>query len=131
MHSRNYFFITLRSVLRSNYCLLLIAVDVLEVFLQYEVASDGEVILKHRDDTICNVDSFFCNLPAGGKLPPKKRATKKKKKKDNENKRNEEKKERRKKWKKKKRNERKEGRKNEKKGGLRGTFITLNFLKHL
>ena len=26
---------------------------------------------------------------------------------------------------------RKEGRKNEKKGGLRGTFITLNFLKHL
>lgn len=40
-------------------------VDVLEVFLQYEVASDGEVILKHRDDTICNVDPFFCNLPAG------------------------------------------------------------------
>ena len=102
MHNRNYFFITLRSVLRSNYCLLLIEVDVLEVFLQYEVASDGEVILKHRDDTICNVDPFFCNLPAGGKLPPKKRATKKKKKKENENKRHEEKKERRKKWKKKK-----------------------------
>ena len=102
MHNRNYFFITLRSVLCSNYCLLLIEVDVLEVFLQYEVASDGEVILKHRDDTICNVDPFFCNLPAGGKLPPKKRATKKKKKKENENKRHEEKKERRKKWKKKK-----------------------------
>ena len=31
----------------------------------------------------------------------------------------------------KKRKERKQGRKNEKKGGLRGTFITLNFLKHL
>ena len=30
-----------------------------------------------------------------------------------------------------KKNERKEGRKNEKKRGLRDTFFTLNFLKHL
>ena len=60
--------------------MLLIEVDVLEAFLQYEVVSDGKVILKHRDDTICDVDQFFCNLPAGGKLPPKKRATEKKNK---------------------------------------------------
>ena len=59
--------------------MLLIEVDVLEAFLQYEVVSDGKVILKHRDDTICDVDPFFCNLPAGGKLPSK-RATEKKKK---------------------------------------------------
>ena len=37
----------------------------------------------------------------------------------------------RKKEEKNERKKRKEGRKNEKKGGLRGTFITLNFLKHL
>ena len=110
--------------------MLLIEVDVLEAFLQYEVVSDGKVILKYRDDTICDVDPFFCNLPAGGKLPPKKRATEKKKKKENENKRNEEKKERKKKIERKK-YERKEGRKNEKKRGLRDTFFTLNFLKHL
>ena len=61
--------------------MLLIEVDVLEAFLQYEVVSDGKVILKYRDDTICDVDPFFCNLPAGGKLPPKKRATEKKKRK--------------------------------------------------
>ena len=95
------------------------------------MVSDGKVIFKYRDDTICDVDPFFCNLPAGGKLPPKKRATeKKKKKKENENKRNEEKKERKKKIERKK-YERKEGRKNEKKRGLRDTFFTLNFLKHL
>ena len=130
MHSRNYFFITLRSVLRSNYCLLLIEVDVLEVFLQYEVASDGEVILKHRDDTICNVDPFFCNLPAGGSCLLKRELRRKKRRKkmrikEMKKRKKEEKNER------KKRNERKEGRKNEKKGGLRGTFIILNFLKHL
>ena len=67
------------------------------------------------------MDPFFCNLPAGGKLPPKKRATEKKM-------RIKERKEE-KKWKKKK--EGKEGRKNEKKRGLRDTFFTLNFLKHL
>ena len=58
--------------------MLLIEVDVLEAFWQYEVVSDGKVIFKYRDDTICHVDPFFCNLPAGGKLPPKKRATEKK-----------------------------------------------------
>ena len=42
------------------------------------MVSDGKVIFKYRDDTICDVDPFFCNLPAGGKLPPKKRATEKK-----------------------------------------------------
>ena len=66
------------------------------------MVSDGKVILKYRDDTICDVDPFFCNLPAGGKLPPKKRATEKK----NENKR----KKGRKKMKEKKKKERKEER---------------------
>ncbi|CAH3143278.1 unnamed protein product [Pocillopora meandrina] len=54
------------------------AVDVLEASMQYEVVLDGKVILRSRDDTICNVDPPFCNLPAGetkvwvrtGKLPP-------------------------------------------------------------
>ena len=46
--------------------------------MQYEVVLDGKVILRSRDDTICNVDPPFCNLPAGGKLSPKKRVEKKK-----------------------------------------------------
>ena len=96
------------------------------------MVSDGKVIFKYRDDTICDVDPFFCNLPAGGKLPPKKRATEKKKKKRKKMRIKEMKK--RKKGRKKlkeKKYERKEGRKNEKKRGLRDTFFTLNFLKHL
>ena len=92
--------------------MLLIALDVLEIFSQYEVISDGKVIFKQRDDIACDEDPFFCNLPAGGKLSPNKRATKKKKKKENEKKRNEDKKERKKKMKEK--NGRKEGRKNKK-----------------
>ena len=39
--------------------------------MQYEVVLDGKVNLRSRDDTICNVDPPFCNLPAGGKLSPK------------------------------------------------------------
>ena len=101
--------------------MLLIAVDVLEIFSQYEVISDGKVIFKQRDDIICDEDPFFCNLPAGGKLSPNKRARKKKKKWRKERKEE-------KKWKK---NGRKEGRKNEKKRGLRDNYFTLNFLKHL
>ena len=91
--------------------MLLIAVDVLEASMQYEVVLDGKVNLRSRDDTICNVDPPFCNLPAGGKLSPKKRVEKKKRRrKKSENKRNEGKKE----WeKKKRRNERRKGRKKE------------------
>ena len=81
--------------------MLLIAVDVLEAFMLYEVVLDGKVIFRSRDDTICNVDPPFCNLPAGGKLSPKKRVEKKKR--------------RRKKVRIKEMKERKNGRKNEKK----------------
>ena len=98
--------------------MLLIEVDVLEAFWQYEVVSDGKVIFKYRDDTICDVDPFFCNLPAGGKLPPKKRATEKK----NENKR----KKGRKKMKEKKK-ERKEGRENKKKERIKRHFFHSEF----
>ena len=97
--------------------MLLIAVDVLEIFWQYELISDGKVIFKKMDEIVCDEDPIYCSLPAGGKLSPNKRATKKKKKKENEKKRNEDKKERKKKMKEK--NGRKEGRKNKKKRGLR------------
>ena len=81
--------------------MLLIAVDVLEAFMLYEVVLDGKVIFRSRDDTICNVDPPFCNLPAGGKLSSKKKVEKKKR--------------RRKKVRIKGMKERKNGRKNEKK----------------
>ena len=95
--------------------MLLIAVDVLEASMQYEVVLDGKVILRSRDDTICNVDPPFCNLPAGGKLSPKKRVEKKKRRRKKVRiKEMKERKNGRKKGKKKKRNERKKGRKKEK-----------------
>ena len=81
--------------------MLLIAVDVLEAFMLYEVVLDGKVIFRSRDDTICNVDPPFCNLPAGGKLSSKKKVEKKKRI--------------RKKVRIKEMKERKNGRKNEKK----------------
>ena len=94
--------------------MLLIAVDVLEASMQYEVVLDGKVILRSRDDTICNVDPPFCNLPAGGKLSPKKRVEKKKRRRKKVRiKEMKERKNGRKKGKK-KRNERKKGRKKEK-----------------
>ena len=96
--------------------MLLIAVDVLEIFWQYELISDGKVIFKKMDDIVCDEDPIYCSLPAGGKFSNK-RATKKKNKEENEKKRNEDKKERKKKMKEK--NGRKERRKNKKKRGLR------------
>ena len=82
--------------------------------MQYEVVLDGEVILRSRDNTICNVDPPFCNLPAGGKLSPKKRVEKKKRRRKKVRiKEMKERKNGRKKGKK-KRNERKKGRKKEK-----------------
>ena len=95
--------------------MLLIAVDVLEASMEYEVVLDGKVILRSRDDTICNVDPPFCNLPAGGKLSPRKRVEKKKRRRKKVRiKEMKERKNGRKKGKKKKRNERKKGRKKEK-----------------
>ena len=96
--------------------MLLIAVDVLEAFMLYEVVLDDKVIFRSRDDTICNVDPPFCNLPAGGKLSPKKRVEKKKRrrKKVRIKEMKERKNGRKKKRKKKRRNERSKGRKKEK-----------------
>ena len=83
--------------------------------MQYEVVLDGKVILRSRDNTICNVDPPFCNLPAGGKLFPKKRVEKKKRRRKKVRiKVMKERKNGRKKMKKKRRNERKKGRKKEK-----------------
>ena len=83
--------------------------------MQYEVVLDGKVILRSRDDTICNVDPPFCNLPAGGKLSPKKRVEKKKRRRKKVRiKVMKERKNGRKKMKKKRRSERKKGRKKEK-----------------
>ena len=62
--------------------MLLIAVDVLEIFWQYELISDGKVIFKKMDDIVCDEDPIDCSLPAGGRLSPNKRATKKKRRKE-------------------------------------------------
>ena len=96
--------------------------------MQYEVVLDGKVILRSRDNTICNVDPPFCNLPAGGKLSPKKRVEKKKRRRKKvrikemkERKNGRKKKEEMKEGKEKRRN--KEGIKR----GLRNVFFTLNY----
>nr|XP_058968525.1 uncharacterized protein LOC131794983 [Pocillopora verrucosa] len=41
------------------------AVDVLEIFWQYELISDGKVIFKKMDDIVCDEDPIYCSLPAG------------------------------------------------------------------
>ena len=70
-------------------------VDVLEAIAQYELVSDGKVIVRDRDDGVCISSSDLCSLPAGGKSPKgvKKKKTKQKqsknKTKQNETKRNE------------------------------------------
>ena len=112
--------------------MLLIAVDVLEASMQYEVVLDGKVILRSRDDTICNVDPPFCNLSAGGKLSPKKRVEKKKRRRKKVRiKEMKERKNGRKKGKKKKEmKERKEERR--KKGRIKKHLFHFKlFLKHL
>ena len=94
--------------------MLLIAVDVLEAFMLYEVVLDGKVIFRSRDDTICNVDPPFCNLPAGGKLSPKKRVEKKKRSRKKVRIKEMKERKNRRKNEKKRRNERNRGRKKEK-----------------
>ena len=69
-------------------------VDVLEAIAQYELVSDGKVIVRDRDDGVCISSPHLCSLPAGGKSPKgvkKKTKTKQKqnKTKQNETKRNE------------------------------------------
>ena len=44
-------------------------VDVLEAIAQYELVSDGKVIVRDRDDGVCISSPDLCSLPAGGKSP--------------------------------------------------------------
>ena len=68
-------------------------VDVLEAIAQYELVSDGKVIVRDRDDGVCISSPDLCSLPAGGKSPKgvkKKNKNKNKAKtKQNKTKRNE------------------------------------------
>ena len=73
-------------------------VDVLEAIVQYELVSDGKVIVRDRDDGVCISSPDLCSLPAGGKFPKgvkkknknkNKAKTKQNKTKLNETKRNE------------------------------------------
>ena len=69
-------------------------VDVLEAIAQYELVSDGKVIVRDRDDGVCISSPDLCSLPAGGKSPKgvkkkQKQKQSKNKTKQNETKRNE------------------------------------------
>ena len=59
-------------------------VDVLEAIAQYELVSDGKVIVRDRDDGVCISSPDLCSLPAGGKSP--KGVKKKQKQKQSKNK---------------------------------------------
>ena len=65
-------------------------VDVLEAIVQYELVSDGKVIVRDRDDGVCISSPDLCSLPAGGKFPKgvKKKKQTKTKQKQNKTKRN-------------------------------------------
>ena len=66
-------------------------VDVLEAIAQYELVSDGKVIVRDRSDDVCISSPDLCSLPAGGKSPKgvKKKTKTKTKQKQNKTKRNE------------------------------------------
>ncbi|RMX51656.1 hypothetical protein pdam_00020305, partial [Pocillopora damicornis] len=42
-----------------------VVVDVLEAIVQYELVSDGKVIVRDRDDGVCISSPDLCSLPAG------------------------------------------------------------------
>ena len=64
--------------------------DVLEAIAQYELVSDGKVIVRDRDDGVCISSPDLCSLPAGGKSPKgvKKKTKTKTKQKQNKTKQN-------------------------------------------
>ena len=66
-------------------------VDVLEAIAQYELVSDGKVIVRDRSDDVCISSPDLCSLPAGGKSPKgvKKKTKTKTKQKQNKTKQNE------------------------------------------
>ena len=51
----------------------------LEAIMQYELISNGKVIVRDRDDGLCISSPDLCSLPAGAKSP--KESDKKEKKK--------------------------------------------------
>ena len=61
-------------------------VDVLEAIAQYELVSDGKVIVRDRDDGVCISSPDLCSLPAGGKSPKGVKKKKKQKQKQSKNK---------------------------------------------
>ena len=105
-------------------------VDVLEAIAQYELVSDGKVIVRDRDDGVCISSSDLCSLPAGGKSPKgvkKKNKNKNKAKtKQNKTKRNETKQNKPKKTKqsKTKQNKTKTKQKQKRVKGLKKNFCT-------
>ena len=64
-------------------------VDVLEAIAQYELVSDGKVIVRDRDDGVCISSPDLCSLPAGGKSPKGVKKKQKQKQSKNKTKRNE------------------------------------------
>ena len=66
-----------RGVGMHNRYLLRIIVDHLEAIMQYELISNGNVIVRDRDDGLCISSPDLCSLPAGAKSP--KESDKKKK----------------------------------------------------
>ena len=105
-------------------------VDVLEAIAQYELVSDGKVIVRDRDDGVCISSPDLCSLPAGGKSPKgvkkKKQKQSKNKTKQNETKRNETKQNKPKKTKqsKTKQNKTKTKQKQKRVKGLKKNFCT-------
>ena len=52
-----------------NRYLLRIIVDLLQAIMQYELISNGKVIVRDRDDGLCISSPDLCSLPAGAKSP--------------------------------------------------------------
>ncbi|XP_027037071.1 uncharacterized protein LOC113665556 [Pocillopora damicornis] len=48
-------------IINASFCV----VDVLEAIVQYELVSDGKVIVRDRDDGVCISSPDLCSLPAG------------------------------------------------------------------
>ena len=109
--------------------MLLIEVDVLEAIAQYELVSDGKVIVRDRDDGVRISSPHLCSLPAGGKSPKgvkkkQKQKQSKNKTKQNKTKRNETKRNETKQTKKNKTKQNKTKQKQKRVKGLKKNFCT-------
>ena len=102
-------------------------VDVLEAIAQYELVSDGKVIVRDRDDGVCISSPDLCSLPAGGKSPKGVKKKQKQKQSKNKTKRNETK---RNKTKQKKQNKAKQNKTKTKQKQKRVKGLKKNFCTH-